>query len=1458
MKLLHNPFLRLSSLATAGILLTQTFAVAADATWTSPSSGTWITAGNWSAAVPGATSGTTNTDIATFNNIGYQVITLPTAENNGGITFATTGSLGNPFFLTGGTYLPTAGATIQTGTSYLGIADINTAITAQGALTLTANGAAGSGLLLNTITTAASLGNVTLTLNGSNSGFNTVFGNIVAGVISQNVTGTTLKVSKSSTGTWFLGAANTYTGGTDLNGGMIVTNNAAALGSSGTIAVLGNTTLRTTVGLTDPSARISISNGATLTFDTYNVAQTWAGQLNGGVATTGGLTKTGLNTLTITPAAGVVQTWTGTTTVNMGTLAISGASQTVGFTNLINASSALVLGGGNINFTGKSGLTGSQTFAGTTLNAGVSGYISGAASTGTNTVDFGAITRNSGALLNLTNAGAYTLKATGTSLDTGGVVKGLFSGNDFQTVNSGTGVIGNATYTTDNNAANWTGSTVNYATSAVLSGATVGSGGTTTINALKLNGAASQSFTINGTLIANDGIVFGSTIAGNASKISGGSLTGPSGSTGTGDLIIVNNNTQNVLGRSEVNSTIVDNGGTATNLMLYSSNGGTLYISGNNTYTGNTYVGGGSNGGTGTVLVGGAANASIGSTGKTVYVNGGTGGSSNVLQVGNGDATGDVKGTIQLDNGKLSLKRTDTFTLSATVAGTAGGGYISQDSTGTASVTLASGTNLFQSLGSTAAGTLNLSGTGTYYFNSPANGFNASSTTNFNSGSYYFINTTNTGNTLGNWVINGATVTLGGGRRFGNNGGSLTLNSGTFRDVGDAMNQEAGTGGAFTYNIAGGNFITAASTNSGTSASWAPGAGTATSTGNVIVNQTGGAVTVGSPENANISTNNSSQLQIGVAATSHASTYNLSGGTLRSFGGIVSGGAAGGGGSNNFNWTGGTLTSSYNATNLTSNDGVNSGTGTLFQGGATSVMAPGETFNGQLFTGKTTITGNYQIDAGTVAIGIGGTTAASTFHNNSTGTYDNLSVTGTTTLGGRLNVALNNAYTPPSNVTTLYNIVVGTTAGATGTFTNQMTATSGNSRVVLADGLSSLLIATNTTGAAATTGGLTSVGARTVALGGYQATNTYNAASGSSWNAASAASWTNFDAGATATPATQASGAIAQFADGASTGSGANTVNLSATRNIQGVQFSSTTAGHDYTIAQGGSGAIILDNAANGASATIADSSASGNSNAINVPITLNSNLAASVTNAATTLTVGGDISGIGMGLTKTGAGDLALTGTNTYTGITTINAGKLVVGVSGTGSITSDVSVASAAILGGSGTITGNVTLAAESSSGAHDGGTLAAGNSLGTLTATGSTDFAKGSIFSWDINATGTPARGTGYDGLNTASVSGSDAIFKVVLQSGQTFADTFWDSAHSWTDIVKNAAGTTDLTSWTSTFTAFGGDVASTGIVSGQGQFTFTSANTLSWSAVPEPTSALAGLLIGAGLLRRRRKN
>ena len=102
-------------------------------------------------------------------------------------------------------------------------------------------------------------------------------------------------------------------------------------------------------------------------------------------------------------------------------------------------------------------------------------------------------------------------------------------------------------------------------------------------------------------------------------------------------------------------------------------------------------------------------------------------------------------------------------------------------------------------------------------------------------------------------------------------------------------------------------------------------------------------------------------------------------------------------------------------------------------------------------------------------------------------------------------------------------------------------------------------------------------------------------------------------------------------------------------------------------------------------------------------------------TDASTTLTYGGVITDSGA-LTKTGAGTLILTGENTYTGATTVSAGTLIVGTSSNGSdsiIAGNVSV-EGGVLSGGGVIDGNVAYASSA-------GTLAPGNSIGTLTVGG-----------------------------------------------------------------------------------------------------------------------------------------
>jgi autotransporter-associated beta strand protein len=82
------------------------------------------------------------------------------------------------------------------------------------------------------------------------------------------------------------------------------------------------------------------------------------------------------------------------------------------------------------------------------------------------------------------------------------------------------------------------------------------------------------------------------------------------------------------------------------------------------------------------------------------------------------------------------------------------------------------------------------------------------------------------------------------------------------------------------------------------------------------------------------------------------------------------------------------------------------------------------------------------------------------------------------------------------------------------------------------------------------------------------------------------------------------------------------------------------------------------------------------------------SNMTVELTKGLTDSVYGGKISGDGS-VTKTGDGLLALSGPNTYTGGTKVNAGGLAL----TGSLQSPVTVESGATLTGNGTINGNLT---------------------------------------------------------------------------------------------------------------------------------------------------------------------
>ena len=229
--------------------------------------------------------------------------------------------------------------------------------------------------------------------------------------------------------------------------------------------------------------------------------------------------------------------------------------------------------------------------------------------------------------------------------------------------------------------------------------------------------------------------------------------------------------------------------------------------------------------------------------------------------------------------------------------------------------------------------------------------------------------------------------------------------------------------------------------------------------------------------------------------------------------------------------------------------------------------------------------------------------------------------------------------------------------------------------------------------------------------------------------------------------------------------------------------------------------------------------------------------------------------------LTKADAGKWILSGTNTYTGATTVNSGTLLVnGSLGNTAVTVGGATATGTpALGGGGTIGGATVIAGAGGgvAGTHAPTARTSGNGQ-TFTSTLTYD--TGSIFEWDLNAatsnTGTSNQGSYGQVIATGasgSVTGGAAVFKVVL-GGNTFADAFWDTNKSWSNIFTGTGAPTSLSALFNSFDATGG-LTSSGVVAGQGYFTM-SATSLTWTAVPEPTTALAGILLGAGLLRRRR--
>ena len=157
-------------------------------------------------------------------------------------------------------------------------------------------------------------------------------------------------LQKLGSGTLTLAAANSYTGATWINQGVLSLGSAAALGS-GSIN-FGGGTLQYGDGVTaDLSARFStISPGSYASIDTGANSVTFAT----GICGSGGLTKLGSGTLTLSAA----NTYTGVTAVNTGTLRLNNASALRSGASLSLAGGMLDLNNNSISVSALSGASG--------------------------------------------------------------------------------------------------------------------------------------------------------------------------------------------------------------------------------------------------------------------------------------------------------------------------------------------------------------------------------------------------------------------------------------------------------------------------------------------------------------------------------------------------------------------------------------------------------------------------------------------------------------------------------------------------------------------------------------------------------------------------------------------------------------------------------------------------------------------------------------------------------------------------------------------------------------------------------------------------------------------------------------------------------------------------------------------------------------------------------------------
>ena len=222
---------------------------------------------------------------------------------------------------------------------------------------------------------------------------------------------------------------------------------------------------------------------------------------------------------------------------------------------------------------------------------------------------------------------------------------------------------------------------------------------------------------------------------------------------------------------------------------------------------------------------------------------------------------------------------------------------------------------------------------------------------------------------------------------------------------------------------------------------------------------------------------------------------------------------------------------------------------------------------------------------------------------------------------------------------------------------------------------------------------------------------------------------------------------------------------------------------------------------------------------------------------------VNGPYQGGNSAIQKSGAGQMVLVGTCTYSGATTINAGTLL--VNGSLPNTSLTTVAAGATLGGTGTIASAVNVT----------GVLAPGAAIGQL-ATGPLSLLGGAKYAYEINTAtvdgdllavaGSLGLGSGVTldltDLSTSHALATNTKLSLISYSGSWNHGTF-------TGLADDSTFTLGANQWLINYN----DASGGSNLLGGGSF----ANFVTLTVIPEPATTWLAALAGAGLLRRRRR-